>query len=159
MTLARLHNALNFLKALGIASNDTVITVFVHLAVEYLSNKRLVESSGLKGDLLDQFQELAPDLESSERFTLNLRLPDRTSILSVTTRPLNRIASQPTSKLPSTHAASSSPAGDRNGLNSRAAVRKQLSEISAARATRPVIRSPAENDESELTTSIQNPHR
>ena len=53
VTLARLHNALNFLKVLGIASNDTVITVIIHLAIEYLSSKRLVESSGLEGDRLD----------------------------------------------------------------------------------------------------------
>ena len=73
LTPARLRKALNFLEALGIASNDTSITVFIHLAVEDSSSKRLAEASDLEGDLLDQFRELAPDLEPGERSTLNLR--------------------------------------------------------------------------------------
>ena len=74
LTPARLRKALNFLEALGIASNDTAITVFIHLAVEDSSSKRLTEVSGLEGDLLDRFRELAPDLEPWEVSTLNLRL-------------------------------------------------------------------------------------
>ena len=74
LTPARLRKALNFLEALGIASNDTAITVFIHLAVEDSSSKRLAEASDLEGDLLDQFRELAPDLEPGEVSTLNLRL-------------------------------------------------------------------------------------
>ncbi len=71
---ARLRKALNFLEALGIASNDTAITVFIHLAVEDSSSRRLAEVSGLEGDLLDRFRELAPDIEPGEVSTLNLRL-------------------------------------------------------------------------------------
>ena len=74
LTPARLRKALSFLEALGIASNDTAITVFVHLAVEDSSSKRLAEVSGLEGDLLDRFRELAPDLEPGGVSTLNLRL-------------------------------------------------------------------------------------
>ena len=64
LTPARLRKALNFLEALGIASNDTAITVFIHLA----------EVDGLEGDLLDRFRELEPDLEPGEMSTVNLRL-------------------------------------------------------------------------------------
>ncbi|MDE0415547.1 MAG: RecQ family ATP-dependent DNA helicase [bacterium] len=73
-TPARLRRALNFLEGLGIASNDTAITVFVHLGVEDSSGKRLAEVAGLEGKLLDQFREFAPDLEPNEVWTLNLRL-------------------------------------------------------------------------------------
>ncbi len=74
LTPARLRKALHFLEALGIASNDTAITVFIHLTVEDSSSKRLAEVSGLEKDLLDQFRELAPDLERGQLSTLNLRL-------------------------------------------------------------------------------------
>ena len=74
LTPARLRKALHFLEALGIASNDTAITVFIHLAVEDSSGRRLAEVSGLEGDLLDRFRDLAPDLEPGEVSTLNLRL-------------------------------------------------------------------------------------
>lgn len=66
--------ALNFIEALGIASNDTAISVFIHLAVEDSSSKRLAETSGLKGNLLDQPRELALDLEPGWLTTLNLGL-------------------------------------------------------------------------------------
>ena len=73
-TPARLRKALHFLEALGVASNDTAITVFVHLGVEDSSERRLAEVSGLEGDLLDYFRELAPDLSPGEMSTLSLRL-------------------------------------------------------------------------------------
>ena len=71
---ARLRKALHFLEALGIASNDTAITVFVHLAVEDSSAKRLAETAALEANLLDRLQELAPDLSLGEASSLNLRL-------------------------------------------------------------------------------------
>ena len=74
LTLAKLRKALNLLEALGIASNDTAITVFIHLRVEDSSRKRLDEVSNLEDALLIRLRELAPDLESGERSTLNLRL-------------------------------------------------------------------------------------
>lgn len=73
LTPARLRKALNFLEALGITSNDTAITVFIHLAVKDSSRKRLAEASGMEGDLLDRLRELAPDLEPGKFSTLNLR--------------------------------------------------------------------------------------
>ena len=71
---ARLRKALHSLEALGIASNDTAITVFVHLAMEDSSERRLVETSGLEADLLDELRELAPNLELGEGSSLNLRI-------------------------------------------------------------------------------------
>ena len=62
LTQARLRKALNFLEALGIASNDTAITVFIHLAVEDSSSRRLAEASGLESDLLDRFRNSRPTL-------------------------------------------------------------------------------------------------
>ena len=73
-TPARLRKALNFLEGLGIASNDTAITVFIHLGVEDSSRKRLVDVSGLEEELIDRLRELAPDLKVGEVSTLNLRL-------------------------------------------------------------------------------------
>ncbi len=71
---ARLRKALNVLEALGITSNDTAITVFIHVGVEDSSRQRLVEMSGLESTLIDQLRELAPDLESGAISTLDLRL-------------------------------------------------------------------------------------
>ncbi len=73
-TPARLRKALSFLEELGIASNDTSITVFIHLGVEDSSRKRLVDVSGLEGELLDRMQGLAPDLKVGEVSSLSLRL-------------------------------------------------------------------------------------
>ena len=73
LTPARLRKALNFLEALGIASNDTAITVFIHLGVADSSRIRLVEVAALEADLLDRLPELAPDLNPGESSPLNLR--------------------------------------------------------------------------------------
>ena len=74
LTPARLRKALHFLEALGIASNDTAITVFIHLGVEDSSSKRLAEVAGLEAELLDRLSALAPDLQPGEVSPLNLRL-------------------------------------------------------------------------------------
>ncbi len=71
---ARLRKALNFLEALGIASNETAITVFVHLGVEDSSRERLADVAGLETDLLEGLQKFAPDLGAGEASVLNLRL-------------------------------------------------------------------------------------
>jgi ATP-dependent DNA helicase RecQ len=71
---SRLRRALHDLEQLGIASNDTAITGFIHLAVENSSAKRFAAAAGLEADLLRKLQEFAPDLELGETSTLNLRL-------------------------------------------------------------------------------------
>ena len=55
-------------------ADHSAITVFIDLAVEDSSSKRLTETSGLEGDLLDRFRELVPGLEPGKVSTLNLRL-------------------------------------------------------------------------------------
>ncbi len=70
----QLRKALNDLEALGIASNDTAITIFVHLGVEDSSEKRLLEANSLEKDLIDRLREFAPDLEHGSASTLNLKI-------------------------------------------------------------------------------------
>jgi hypothetical protein len=72
LSAGQMRKALNDLEALGIASNDTAITIFVHLGVEDSSEKRLKEANSLENDLIDKLRELAPDLELGAA-TLNLR--------------------------------------------------------------------------------------
>jgi ATP-dependent DNA helicase RecQ len=71
---AALRRALNDLERLGIASNDTAIAVFIHIAVEDSSRKRLAAAAGLEADLVRTLQELAPDLAPGEASTLDLKL-------------------------------------------------------------------------------------
>ena len=70
----QLRKALNDLETLGIASNDTGITIFVHLGVEDSSERRLLEASHLESDLISQLREMAPDLDSGDCSTLNLKI-------------------------------------------------------------------------------------
>lgn len=69
----QMRKALNDLETLGIASNDTAITIFVHLGVEDSSEKRLLEANSLEKDLIDKIREFAPDLEMGVSSTLNLK--------------------------------------------------------------------------------------
>ncbi len=70
----QMRKALNDLEALGIASNDTAITIFVHLSIEDSSEKRLLEANSLENHLIDKMSELAPDLELGHVSTLNLKI-------------------------------------------------------------------------------------
>jgi len=70
----QMRKALNDLETLGIASNDTAITIFVHLGVEDSSEKRLLEANSLEKDLIDKIREFAPDLEMGVSSTLNLKI-------------------------------------------------------------------------------------
>lgn len=67
-----LHRAFADLEALGIASNDTGITVYVHLGVEDASARRLDHSGRMEADLIAMMQEAVPDAEGSEAQPLNL---------------------------------------------------------------------------------------
>ncbi len=71
---AALRRALNDLERLGIASNDTAIAVFIHIATDDSSRKRFSAAAGLEADLVRTLQELAPDLVVGETSTLNLKL-------------------------------------------------------------------------------------
>ena len=68
-----LRSALNSLAALGILSDDSVITAYVRQSVANHSKKRFQQASVLERDLVQMMQESAPDQEKNERQTLHLR--------------------------------------------------------------------------------------
>ena len=74
LTGSRLRKALADLEHLGIASNDTKITVFLHLAVANASKGRLAAACALETALIDRLRELAPDMDVNDRSLLNLKL-------------------------------------------------------------------------------------
>ena len=54
--------ALHALERLGIASNDTALTAFVHAGVERHSLRRFEEAPALETAFVDLLRELAPDM-------------------------------------------------------------------------------------------------
>ena len=74
LTPERVRGALYDLEQLGIASNDTVLTAFVHTGVERSSRKRYDEAAALEGALIDILRETAPDMDKGESSMLHLRL-------------------------------------------------------------------------------------
>ena len=69
------RRALWRLEQLGVASDDTAITVFVHHGVPNSSRRRLEQASAVERDLLDWMRELVPDLEVGEKAApLDLRV-------------------------------------------------------------------------------------
>jgi ATP-dependent DNA helicase RecQ len=69
----RTRKALHDLEALGIASNDTALTAFVHTGVERSSRKRLEEAAVLETALIGEMREAAPDQPLGEPTLLHLR--------------------------------------------------------------------------------------
>jgi len=65
--------ALDQLEKLGIASNDTVLTAYVHSGVERSSLKRLEEAGSLEAGLIKLLREVAPDMGSGDETVLHLR--------------------------------------------------------------------------------------
>ena len=65
--------ALYDLERLGIASNDTVLTAFVHTGVRRASRRRFEQASALESDLIDLMQEMHPDMEVGDSSMLHLR--------------------------------------------------------------------------------------
>ncbi len=62
------------LERLGIASNDTALTAFVHAGVVRSSRKRFDEAVELETGLIAQMRETAPDMIKGDRWPLFLRL-------------------------------------------------------------------------------------
>ena len=67
-----LRKALTDLEALGISTDDTNITIFVHVGVEDRSSVRLEAASNLEKDLIALLREEAPDAENGEPSPFNL---------------------------------------------------------------------------------------
>ena len=68
------RGALYDLEQLGIASNDTVLTAFVHTGVEHSSQNRCEKAAALESALIDLLRENAPDLVVGEYSMLHLRV-------------------------------------------------------------------------------------
>ena len=68
--------ALHDLERLGIASNDTALTAFVHAGagVQRSSRKRLDEAERLETALIDQLRMTAPDMSRGDTSVLHLRV-------------------------------------------------------------------------------------
>jgi ATP-dependent DNA helicase RecQ len=69
----RVRAALYDLEKLGLASNDTALTAFVHAGVSNASQKRLEEAALLEDALIGMLREAAPDLRADESSVLQLR--------------------------------------------------------------------------------------
>ena len=67
-----LRKALTDLEALGIATDDMNITIFVHVGVENASRVRFEEASRLEADLIARLREEAPDADNGEPTPVNL---------------------------------------------------------------------------------------
>ena len=67
------RRALHDLEGLGIASNDTALTAFVHTGVEHTSRKRFREATELEEGLINLMREKVPDMERGETHPLQLR--------------------------------------------------------------------------------------
>ncbi len=65
--------ALFDLEGLGISSNDTALTAFVHVGVEHHSRKRLQHAEALESALIEHMRELAPDMVKGGTSCLHLR--------------------------------------------------------------------------------------
>ncbi len=69
-----LRQALYLFDQLGISSNDTGMTAFVHVGVERSSKKRFDEACELEKALVATLRESAPDAIAGDGYPLNLRL-------------------------------------------------------------------------------------
>ena len=68
------RGALYDLERLGIASNDTALTAFVHAGVERSSRKRVEEADSLESALIGHLRTAAPDMGKGDTELLHLRV-------------------------------------------------------------------------------------
>ena len=74
LTSEKVCAALYDLERLGIASNDTALTAFVHVGVRRPSHIRLEAATDRERALIHALQELAPDMEPGKPALLHLRV-------------------------------------------------------------------------------------
>ena len=74
MTSEEVRRALRDLERLGIASNDTELTAFVHAGVRRGSQQRFEQAAAIERALIDLLREEAPEMEKGDMTTLHLRL-------------------------------------------------------------------------------------
>ena len=73
LTSDEVRRALYDLERLGIASNDTVLTAFVHSKVRRSSGQRLGEAAKLEEALIELLRETDPDMQKGDASMLHLR--------------------------------------------------------------------------------------
>lgn len=73
LSAEKVRAALYDLERLGIASNDTALTAFVHAGVERSSQKRFAEAAALEIALIDELRQAAPELGKGDASVLHLR--------------------------------------------------------------------------------------
>ena len=71
---AGVRQALYDLEHLGLVTNDTALTAFVHAGIARSSERRLQEARDLETGLIGHMREAAPDLQKGERSVLHLRI-------------------------------------------------------------------------------------
>ena len=69
----KIRVALYDLERLGIASNDTALTAFVHVGVERSSQKRFDQAAALETALIEEMQKEAPEMGKGDASLLHLR--------------------------------------------------------------------------------------
>lgn len=74
LSTEQVRKALHDLEHLGIASNDTALTAFIHAGVKRSSKKRFGEAEELEKALLDIMREAAPDMAKQDSSILHLRV-------------------------------------------------------------------------------------
>ncbi len=74
LTSEAVRAALHDMERWGIASNDTVLTAFVHTAVQRSSQRRFEQAADLERGLIDLLRETAPDMQKGDTSPLHLRL-------------------------------------------------------------------------------------
>lgn len=74
LTAAQLRKSFADLEALGLASNDTALTAFVHAGVQRGSRERLQTAAAMETALIAELRQLAPDFGKGDAAPLNLRL-------------------------------------------------------------------------------------
>ena len=74
LTPEGVRGALYDLERVGVSSNDTVLTAFVHTGVERASRNRFKDAVALEQALIALLRETAPDMDKGETSMLHLRL-------------------------------------------------------------------------------------
>ena len=67
------RRAMHNLSELGVASNDTVLTAFVHKGVERSSENRYARAASLESAAIEDLRETAPDMSEGDTSLLHLR--------------------------------------------------------------------------------------
>ena len=74
LTPEAVRHAMFDLEELGVSSNDTVLTAFVHVGAPRPSQKRLADAAALEQALIEVLRETAPDMQVGDASTLHLRI-------------------------------------------------------------------------------------